>query len=184
VNTPTDGELMQSVQAGKTAELAHLFERHHLGVFRYVLSLTRNQPLAEDITQDAFFRVLTYAQTYGPGQPFLTWLYKIARNASIDAMRRSKGASTDGQPDLIRSTAPMPDELFTHSENLTFLNRALNEMSRDKREVLILSRFQNLKYEEIARILECEVGTVKVRVYRALRELTDTFRKLTGETTL
>ena len=61
------------------------------------------------------------------------------------------------------------------------LRRALAGLPGEKREVLIMSRFQDLKYEEIASILKCEVGTVKVRVYRALRELADRFFALSGE---
>jgi len=61
------------------------------------------------------------------------------------------------------------------------LRRALDRLPLDKREVLVLSRFQNLKYSEIADILGCEVGAVKVRVFRAIRELGEIFGELTGE---
>ncbi len=78
----------------------------------------------------------------------------------------------------------MPEELFARKQDVQFLHRALQKLPEDKRDVLVLSRFQNLRYEEIARILECEVGTVKVRVYRALKQLRETFCELRGEKAL
>ena len=75
----------------------------------------------------------------------------------------------------------MPEELFARKQDVHFLHRALHQLPEDKRDVLVLSRFHNLRYEEIARIMECEVGTVKVRVYRALKQLRETFCELRGE---
>ncbi len=72
----------------------------------------------------------------------------------------------------------MPEELFTRKQDISFLNDALNRLPRDRREVLVLSRFHDLRYEQIAQILNCEVGAVKVRVYRALKELRETFSQL------
>ena len=75
----------------------------------------------------------------------------------------------------------MPEELMTRNQDVQFLQEALRRLPEDKREVLVLSRFQNLRYEEIARVLECEVGTVKTRMYRALKELRQRFCELRGE---
>jgi RNA polymerase sigma-70 factor (ECF subfamily) len=63
-----------------------------------------------------------------------------------------------------------------------FLQEALQKLPDDKREILVLSRFHNLRYEDIGQILNCEIGTVKVRVYRALKELREKFCELRGET--
>jgi RNA polymerase sigma-70 factor (ECF subfamily) len=75
----------------------------------------------------------------------------------------------------------MPEELLTRREDTLFLQEALEKLPEDKREILVLSRFQNLRYEDIASILKCEIGTVKVRVYRALKELREKFCELRGE---
>ncbi len=75
----------------------------------------------------------------------------------------------------------MPEELFTRKEERMMLEEALQNLSEEKREVLVLSRFHDLRYQEIAKIMKCEVGTVKVRVYRALRELREKFCELRGE---
>jgi RNA polymerase sigma-70 factor (ECF subfamily) len=84
--------------------------------------------------------------------------------------------------DGLRSTEPMPEEILARKQDTMFLQEALQNMSGDKREILVLSRFHNLRYEDIAQILKCEIGTVKVRVYRALKELREKFCELRGET--
>ncbi len=75
----------------------------------------------------------------------------------------------------------MPEDVITRKQDMRFLQEALGKLPDDKREVLVLSRFHGMRYEEIARLLECEVGTVKVRVYRALKELRTHFCELRGE---
>jgi RNA polymerase sigma-70 factor (ECF subfamily) len=81
----------------------------------------------------------------------------------------------------LRSREPMPEEIFTRKQDRLLLEEALQTLSQEKREVLVLSRFHDLRYHEIAKIMKCEVNTVKVRVYRALRELREKFCELRGE---
>jgi RNA polymerase sigma-70 factor (ECF subfamily) len=177
----TDSALMKLVQGGDSSQLAVLFERHHLGLFRYLTQLSRNRVLSEDLTQEVFFRVLKYAGTYDPELPFVVWLYRMGRNAFFDTLR-SRSAEPMGAETLeVRSREPMPEEIFARKQERLLLEEALGTLSEDKREVLVLSRFHDLRYHEIARIMKCEVGTVKVRVYRALRELRERFCELRGE---
>ena len=79
------------------------------------------------------------------------------------------------------SPEPPPDERAGRQQEIGLLHEALARLPVDKREVLLLSRLQNLKYDEVAEILGCDAGAVKVRVHRALKELRDIFRELTGE---
>jgi RNA polymerase sigma factor (sigma-70 family) len=177
----TDSALMKLVQAGDSAQLATLFERYHLGLFRYLLSLTRNQTLSEDLVQEVFFRVLKYARSYDPNLSFPVWLYAMARNVRFDSLQKGRAEMTGSEMEEIKSPAPMPEEVIARQQNVTFLQEALQKLPEEKREVLILSRFHNMRYEEIARILKCEIGTVKVRVYRALKELREKFCELRKE---
>lgn len=105
----------------------------------------------------------------------------MARNAYFDSHRKRRREVPDDPLRQIESSDPAPEEIMTRKQDVTFLQEALRRLPKDKREVLILSRLQNLRYDEIGRILECEVGTVKVRVYRALRELRERFCELRGE---
>jgi len=171
---------MKLIQAGDAAELAHLFERHHLALFRYLYQLTRNRALSEDLTQDVFLRVLKYAATYNPGHGFRAWLYGMARNAFYDSRHKVRGEVADVEMSEFRSTDPIAEDQLAQRQNTEMLKVALNRLSQDKREVLELSRFQGMRYDEIAAILNCEVGTVKVRVYRALKELREKFFEVSG----
>jgi RNA polymerase sigma factor (sigma-70 family) len=181
VESQTDSFVMQLVQTGDTARLAILFERHHAGLFRYLLHLTGDQALSEDLVQDVFLRVLKYARSYDPDQSFAVWLYSMARHARFDARRKLRAETACDGITEIRSNEPMPEELFMRKQDVHYLEQALHQLPADKREVLVLSRFHELRHEEIGRILDCDAGTVKVRIYRALKELRATFCGMRGE---
>ena len=170
---------MRRVREGDLGSLAALFERHHRPLFNYFVHLNGNRDRSEDLVQDVFFRMLKYRQSYQPDRSFTAWMYQIARNAQSDAARKHKLEVELGDADY--STVHPIDERLTHQQQVALLRRAMARLSVEKRELLILSRFQNLKYEDIASILGCDVGTVKVRVYRAVRALGQIFLELSGE---
>ncbi len=177
---------MAQVSSGQVAQLAILFERHHRALFRYFVSMNRHREAAEDLVQDVFFRILRYRGSYNPAQSFTAWMYQIARNAGLDQERKRKAdvvdidTFEDRRVELI-SAAPGPEESLSRVQDLALLQRALDRLPEDKREILVLSRFQGMKHEEIAEVLGCEVGTVKVRVYRAIRALEQIYFALEKE---
>ena len=181
-----DNVLMQKVRDGDLAKMAVLFERHHRPLFRYFLRLTGNREFSEDLAQDVFFRMLKYRHSYQDGSPFTPWMYQVARNAHMDGVQKRKGEAQlhderdEPRPELA-SQDPDPSEILRRRQDLGLLRRALAALPVEKRELLVLSRFQNLKYEQIAGILACDVGTVKVRVYRAIKALSQIFFELAGE---
>jgi RNA polymerase sigma factor (sigma-70 family) len=181
-----DEQIMQAVRAGDVGKLGMLFDKHHRGLFHYFLHVTSNTAVSEDLVQEVFFRILKYRHTYQTGTAVRPWMYQIGRNALIDHVSRNKGevALPDGVDEIgVTEAAPglSPERQAQNSQEAALLKRALRAMPQEKREVLIMSRFLELKYEEIATVLNCEVGTVKVRVHRALRELGDRFFALRGE---
>jgi RNA polymerase sigma factor (sigma-70 family) len=180
-----DEAIMSEVRAGDVAGLETLFDRHHAGLVRYFVYLTGNRSLSEDLAQDAFFRVLKYRHTYQPGAAFRSWLYQIGRNVYADHLGKHKPevAMPQDAPEIGGTEMP-PDREFQKKQEALLLRKALNSLPGDKREVLILSRFLDMKYDQIATVMKCEVGTVKVRVYRAMRELSDRFFALSGERAL
>jgi RNA polymerase sigma factor (sigma-70 family) len=182
----TDNALMAQVSNGEVAKLAVLFERHHRPLFRYFVSMNRNRELSEDLVQDVFFRMLRYRASYDPAQSFTAWMYQIARNASVDQAQKRKAEVVgidefeDRRMEPV-SSAPGPEESAAKGQNLVLLRRALDRLPSDKRELLVLSRFQNMKYEQIAEVLGCEPGTVKVRVFRAMRALEQAYFAVSEE---
>jgi RNA polymerase sigma factor (sigma-70 family) len=177
-----DEQAMQEVRDGDVGQLELLFERHHKALFHYFLHVTGNSAASEDLVQEVFFRILKYRRSYRTETSFRAWMFQIARNAYIDQAGKHKDevALPEGAPELGASDAA-PDRQMEAKQETALLRRALAAMPSDKREVIVMSRFLELKYDEMASILSCEVGTVKVRVYRALRELGDRFFALRGE---
>jgi RNA polymerase sigma factor (sigma-70 family) len=177
-----DEQLMREVRDGAVARLEPLFERHHAGVLRYFIYVTSNRTLSDDLSQEVFFRVLKYRHTYQPSAKFRPWLFQIARNVYVDHLGRQKPeVDLSEETTQISSAAPAADRALQKKQEVQLLRRALAGLPTDKREVLVMSRLLEWKHEDIAAVLQCEVGTVKVRVYRALRELSDRFLSLSGE---
>ena len=171
---------MTLIQAGDSALLAHLFERHHLGLYRYLCRITRNHALSEDLTQEVFLRALKYASSYNPKYSFRAWLYGMAHNACHDSRRKVRGEVAEINMKDFQSSDTAPDDRIGQQQHARLLQEALNRLPDDKREVLELSRFQDMRYEDIAAVMKCEVGTVKVRVFRAMKELREKFMELSG----
>ena len=165
--TRADNVLMQKVRDGDLAKMAVLFERHHRALFRYFLRLSGNREFSEDLVQDVYFRMLKYRHSYRDGNPFTSWMYQVARNAHLDGVQKRKGE------------APLFEE--RHAESMQEPASAEPDPSEILRRRQDLGRFQNLKYQQIADILACDVGTVKVRVYRAIKALSQIFFELAGE---
>ena len=173
---------MQQVREGDVGKLELLFDRHHRALFGYFLHLSGNRTTSEDLVQEAFFRVLKYRHTYQPALPFRAWIYQIARTLYMDHSNRHKAeVALPEEATEITDQSVLPDRQAQNREDAMLLRRALAALPREKREVLIMSRFQDLKYDEIASALRIEVGTVKVRVYRALRDLTERYFAMRGE---
>ena len=179
-----DEQAMQDVRDGEVGRLELLFERHHRSLLHYFLHLTGDRSASEDLVQEVFFRILKYRQTYRPETSFRAWMFQIGRNAFLDHTGRQKeevplpeGALEPGD------AGPSPDRQAEERQETALLRRALEALPNEKREVIVMARFLELRHDEIATVLKCEVGTVKVRVYRALKELGERFFALRGERT-
>ena len=179
----TDSELMRQVRDGRTAALATLFERHHARLYRYCLRMTGHRPAAEDLVQDVFMKMLRYKTNFREDSEFLPWMFGISRNACLAHLRRS---AADRMPDaeLEEVAAEAGDDGSSNHEQNELVRRALLKLPVERREVLVLSRYEFKTYEEIARALDCSVGAVKVRVHRAMKELREIYLDMTGEPSL
>ena len=178
----TDEALMRAVRDGDLAKLGPLFERYHVPLFDFLTRMTGDRAAAEDLVQDIFMRILKYRATFRDVGSFETWLFRIARNARADyfrTRRRSEPLDDEAmeQPDAI----PGPARQLEADRDRIRLRRALLLLREDKRELIVLARYQDMKYERIAELLGIEVGTVKVRIHRAVRELREIFFQLRDE---
>lgn len=176
---------MDRVRKGNVKMLGELFERHSANLYGFFVRHTNRRDASEDLVQDVFLRILKYRQTFRGDAPFTVWMYQLARNASNDYFKKwNRETPAESLPEEIQDQSESPNDLLHTTEQSRFVRMALQRIGPEKREVLLLSRFQELKYEEIGKILQCPVGTVKARVHFALQELRKEYFKLTGEKTI
>jgi RNA polymerase sigma-70 factor (ECF subfamily) len=168
----TDEALMLAVKRGDVGRLGELFDRYHLPLFDFLSRTTGDRVSAEDLVQDVFVRVLKYRDSYRDEGCFEAWLYRIARNARTDHFKRRKASEpvplADVDPPAV---APGPQQLLESRRDAERVQRALAQLPDEKRELLVLAKYRGLKYDRIAAILDIEVGAVKVRVHRAVKDL-------------
>lgn len=172
---------MLAVRDGELDALGELFERHHQPLFGFLVKLTGDRMAAEDITQVVFQRMLKYRHTYRDEGSFTAWMYHLARRCAADHFRRSNAAPRAIDPTDLNAHAddrPHAAQDAATSDDRDLLRTALAQLDHDDREVLLLSRFQELSFAEISGILGCSVGAAKVRAHRALGELRDIYFKL------
>jgi RNA polymerase sigma factor (sigma-70 family) len=186
VDSTTDELLMLRVRDGEVEKLGVLYERHRMPLLNFFVRLTGNAPASEDLVQDVFLRMLKYRHTFKAQSQFTTWMYQVARNAHFDSWRErqhevSLEIEQKDQTETLASSEPAPDLQLRQNQEIRLLQKALAGLPLELKEVLVLSRFQDLKYEEIAKILDCGVGAVKMRVHRALKELKEKFSQLAGK---
>ena len=174
--TISDEELMLQVREGIGEMLGVLFDRYQQPLFSFFVRMTGDRALSEDLVQDVFYRILRYRHTYKPGSAFRAWIYQVARNARRDNLDRQINETSLDEQTLPSTVVPV-DTVSEQQQN-ALLRRALLKLPEEKREVLVLSRFQELTYEEIGSLLGCEAGAVKVRVFRALQALKEMVHKL------
>jgi RNA polymerase sigma-70 factor (ECF subfamily) len=178
---PTDHELMVAVRAGELARLGVLFERYHQRLYAFFVRLTGQPAASEDLVQVVFYRILKYRHTYRDEGKFTAWIYHLARKVAADHFRKQARAATPTDPDDLQEhpdELASPDSRATTTDDLELLQTALARLPLDQRELLVLSRLQNIEHKEIARLLDTSVGAVKVRVHRALKDLRDVYFKL------
>jgi len=179
----TDENLMQAVRAGDVSKLGVLFDRHHRALFDFFVRMTSNRGTAEDLVQDVFFRILKYRATFRAESRFKAWMFHIARNARIDHFKKQQPETLlpEEGPGALQSQSPFPGHELEQEQQITLLECAMYRLPEEKREVLVLSRYQEMKYEHIAELMGCEVGAIKVRVHRAMKELREIYLKLSNE---
>ena len=172
---------MLQVKEGQVEKMALLFERYHRALYGFLYHLTGEPELSEDLVQNVFYRMLKYRHTFSGEGEFRTWMYHLARNALADAVKKTRPAAHHVDVTTVAERlggGAAADEPLQRKQELEQLHRALERLSTESREVLVLTRFQELPYALVAQVLGTTEGAVKVRVHRALGQLKEIYRKL------
>ncbi|MEE9531374.1 MAG: RNA polymerase sigma-70 factor [Syntrophobacteria bacterium] len=178
----TNEELMQRVQKGDLAAFEALYERFYKQLFHFIVRFVKEQSLAEDILQETFLRIFKERKRYRKTARFSTYLFTIARNLCLDALKtweRKHVLST--QEDFIERAMDLskgPSKIVENDELSQILQRAIDALPRDQREVLLLNKYSGLSYEEIAQIVESTPTAVKQKAYRAMLSLRQKLKKM------
>lgn len=153
------------------AAMAELYERYGTQMFRYFYrSFYRDQAKAEDFTQELFLKLLEKGSRYNPDLPFKTWLYTLAANLCKNEFRRL-AVREKAQPLLLPETSELLPETIDQALLDATLRLALDALDPMHRQCVLLRYQEALSIKEIASILDCPEGTVKSRIFNALRKL-------------
>jgi RNA polymerase sigma-70 factor (ECF subfamily) len=174
-----DVRLMRLVSRGDTAAFEELIERHQRLVAGTVARMLGSNSDVEDIAQQVFIRVWKSASRYVPRAKFTTWLLKITRNLVFNELRRAKRHAqvpiqTDPQEEAIPlkdETGRAPDASLLERELQDAIERAIGALPETQRMALVLRRYEELSYEQIAEVLDLSVPAVKSVLFRARTEL-------------
>lgn len=178
---PSDEVLMARVSAGQMEAAGILFERYRGPIYGFFLRLCSDRALSEDLAQSVFERLLRYRRSYREGMPFRAWIFQIARHVRVDQLKKKKAGTSPVELSPARLQDPTdPGLSLERKEEVTRLLRALDALPETQRELLVLTRFQHLKYREVAQMLSLSEGAVKVRVFRAMQALREAFDKQHG----
>jgi RNA polymerase sigma-70 factor (ECF subfamily) len=162
-----DSALVDAARAGSEAAFETLVDRYRAPVVRLAYRLTHDADEAKDIAQDSFFRAYRRLGEFHPDRPFARWLFVIARNASLDAIRRRRRAATLVATSEGAGAEPGPEEIALRNEEALRVHVALDALPPNYRQVLELYYLSGLRYREIALALEIPIGTVKTYISRA-----------------
>lgn len=168
-----------------------LMRRYERELYTFLRRFLGNAQHAEDVFQGTFLSVHLRIEQFEPGKRFRPWLYAIASNKAIDFMRRNKRhqmASLDGtmqhsdseesMVSRLSSPGPSPDELAMQGETTAKVRLAVSQLSEQTQQLIQLAFYQGLKYADIAEILNIPVGTVKSRVFTAMRKLNEIWMRM------
>jgi RNA polymerase sigma-70 factor (ECF subfamily) len=190
--TVTDQDLVASAAKGSETAYRELLGRYQRPVFSLVYRMVRDREKAEDLSQETFVKVFNNIERYDPRYKFSSWIFKIASNLTIDAIRRrepdtvsldgSRYASTsdeiEGSRIHVEDRGETPEEYVEAQELGSQIERAIAGLRIEYRTAIVLRHVEGRPYEEIAQIMDLPLGTVKTYIHRARGELRESLEHL------
>lgn len=166
-------ELVNKSKQGNKSALNTLLTNNFNVLKGYIIKMTGNKVLSEDIIQESMLKAILNIHKFKPEYKFSTWLIKISTNVYIDYLRKNKITEVIND-NLEAGSISLEDSVINNLEYKEVMNILLN-ISYEKRAVFILKHYYGYKYEEIAQILNCPVGTVRSRLYNTIKQIASEF---------
>jgi len=177
----SDVQLMLDVKAGDDTSFELLLERYRTPLIHFLFRMVRDPATAEDLAQEVFLRVYRARKKYSPSAKFTTWMFRIATNVALNALRdsryRQQEISLDEPGEVERPPLELPDgrpstvERMMAADRAAFIHRAILRLPEKQRAAVLLHKYHELDYDEIARILECSESALKSLLFRAYETL-------------
>jgi len=182
----TDAEVVEAVLKGDQELYGELVKRYQGRLVNYLCRLLRSVQEAEDLAQEVFFKLYKALDRYDPKYKFSTWLFRVAQNAAIDRIRKRRlqlvSMDRTGDPDAgmgtweFASSDPSPYGDLRNLERGQAIQAAIERLPWDYRELIVLRHFGELSYDEIAKLKEMPLGTVKNKLFRGRQMMKDELR--------
>lgn len=178
----TDNEIIQRILQGEIEAYRELIQRYQRMIFAFIYKMVNNAADAEDLTQDVFVKAYEKLSSYRGDSQFSTWLHTLARNRTIDFLRRRKIHDSEERLAHIpsRSRDELPQESLLGKEQREEIARAFSQLSDTYREVIVLRCTHEYPFEKIASVLGIAESTARVRYLRARQELAKILKRSEG----
>jgi len=181
---PTDVQLMLDVKAGDEQSFELLLRRYRTPLVNFLYRMVRDTAVAEDLAQEVFLRVYRARQEYAPSAKFTTWMFRIATNLALNSVRdnrhrklevsmdQSVVAGEDEQrPMEVPDRAPSVEQEMVARCRADMILKAIHSLPEKQRAAVLMHKYQELDYDEIARVLECSESALKSLLFRAYETL-------------
>ena len=178
VQNSSDETLISLIADGDKRAMQVLYARHNVKVYRFILRLTGNQSLAEDLVSEVFLDVWRQAEGFESKSQVSTWLLAIARYKALSALRRRTDEHLDDQmAATIEDTADNPETVVGTKDRNTIVQKCLTQLSPAHREVIDLVYYHEKSVDEVARIVGVPPATVKTRMFYARNKMADLLKQ-------
>ena len=181
VMTRSDVQLMLDVKAGDDASFNLLLQKYRTPLINFLFRMVRDSATAEDLAQEVFLRVYRARKQYSPSAKFTTWLFRIATNLALNSVRdnrhRQMDVSIDASVEDDEAPLQLParemriDEHMIERDRAEFIRQAISSLPEKQRAAVLLHKYEEMDYAEIAKILECSESALKSLLFRAYETL-------------
>jgi RNA polymerase sigma-70 factor (ECF subfamily) len=184
----SDIDLILRVKSGDDSAFSEILKRYYNKILNYVYRYTNNRETSEDLTQEIFMRVHRSVKNYRPEAKFSTWLYKIATNLCLTEVTTRAKKYASSLDEIQENVGSLEDEksvdqlhVIYRKEIKNIIFDAMNTLSEKERSAIMLCKYEQLSYDEVAETLDCTVGAVKTYVYRGRMKLIDKLKPYLAE---
>jgi len=175
-----DVELMLRVKEGDGASFDALLEKHRSAVVHFLYRMVQNQAVAEELGQEVFLRVYRSRSTYEATAKFTTWLFRIATHLALNALRDGKYSKFEERLDddssempvrQVSDRRPSIEQTMLHRAKMDEIRRAIGALPEKQRAAVLMHKYEEMEYSQIAKVLSCSESAVKSLLFRAYEAL-------------